>query len=306
MLVRSLLAQPSELATFATPASATSFVLAKTGRLAGAVCEDRKLRLWTLPERRMQRTIDLEGRDIDAVAISEDGSSIAAGDHGGGYTVWDTSTGSRRMHVQMPFYPFALAFSPDGRRLAIAPVGQAVQIYDAMSGKRLFELQHPTGGTAAIAFSRDGGRIATADADTVVRIYDARNGEMLARNAEFLLVPLTAAFTPDGKQLLAGGGDKVIALLDTATGNVIRKDAKAADPVSYLHVSPNGDLVAALLMHANNMLMPAPVVISETASGRKVQEWLPASRALGGGWTNDGHLLLATATEKALHIWRVR
>ena len=35
------------------------------------------------------------GRDIDAVAISEDGSLIAAGDHGGGYTVWDTSTGAR-------------------------------------------------------------------------------------------------------------------------------------------------------------------------------------------------------------------
>jgi hypothetical protein len=73
-----------------------------------------------------------------------------------------------------------------------------------------------------------------------------------------------------------------------------------------LHVSPDGGLVAALLMHANNMLMPAPVVISERASGRKVQEWLRASRALGGAWTNDGRLLVATATGKALHIWRVR
>jgi WD40 repeat protein len=306
MLVCSLAAQPSELATLATSARATSFVMAKTGRMAGAVCEDRKLLLWTLPEGRMLRTIDLGGRNIDAVAISEEGGWIAAGDHGGGYTVWDTSTGARQMHVQMPFYPFALAFSSDGKRLAIAPVGEPVQIYDPASGQKLFELQRTTGGSAAVSFSRDGGRIATADSDTVVRIYDARNGEMLARNAQFLLVPLTAAFTPDGKQLVAAGGDKIIALLDTATGNVIRKSAKTADPVLYTQVSPDGVMVAALLMHADNMLLAAPLVISETASGRKVQEWLPPSLALGAGWTKDGRLLVATATEKALHIWRVR
>jgi WD40 repeat protein len=254
----------------------------------------------------MLRTIDLGGRSIDGLAISEDGGWIAVGDHSGGYTVWDTSTGARQMHLQTPFYPFALAFSPDGKRLAIAAVGQPVQIYDSVSGEKLLQLQHPTGGSAGIAFSRDGGRIATADADTVVRIYDARNGEMLARNADFLLVPLTVAFTADGKQLLTGGGDKIIALLDGGTGAVIRRSVKAADPVLYMDVSPDGVLVAALLMHADNMLMAAPLVISEAASGRKVQEWLPPSLALQAGWTKDGSLLVTTATEKDLHIWRVR
>jgi WD40 repeat protein len=306
VLVCSLGAQPSEVATLATPARATLFVLAKTSGLAGAVCEDGKLFLWKLPEGRMLRTIDLGGRSIDAVAISEDGGRIAVGDHGGGYTVWDTSTGTQQLHVKLPFYPFTLAFSPDGRRLAIAPAGEPVQIYGPASGKKLFELQRTIGGSTAIAFSRDGGRIATADADTVVRIYDARNGELLARNADFLLVPLTAAFTADGKQLLVAGGDKIIVLLDAATGDAIRKSVKVADPVLYMEISTEGAFVAALLMHADNMLMAAPLLISETTSGDKVQEWLPASRALGGGWTKDGRLLVATASEKALHIWRVR
>jgi hypothetical protein len=139
-----------------------------------------------------------------------------------------------------------------------------------------------------------------------VRIYDARNGEMLARNADFLLEPLAAAFTADGKQLLAAGADKVIAWLDASTGRVIRRSGKAADPVAYLEVSPDGALVAAVLMHADNLLMPGPVVISETGSGRKVDEWMPASVALGGGWTEDGRLLVATATDNAVQIWRVR
>jgi WD40 repeat protein len=62
---------------------------------------------------------------------------------------------------------------PVSRRADRAVAGQPVRIYDAVSGKRVFELQDPTGGTAAVAFSGDGQHIATADTDTAVRIYRA-------------------------------------------------------------------------------------------------------------------------------------
>ena len=65
-------------------------------------------------------------------------------------------------------------------------------------------------------------------------------------------------------------------------------------------------LIGVALLHADNMSMPAPVLISETESGREVQRWTPASRVLGGGWTNDSHLVAATGEKKTLHIWRVR
>jgi WD40 repeat protein len=206
----------------------------------------------------------------------------------------------------MPYYPSALAFSPDGKRLAIAPVGEPAQVYDLASGKKQFELQRTAGGSAAVVFSPDGLRLAAADADTVVRVYDARNGELLARHTEFLLEPLAAAFTADGKQLLAAGADKTVAWLDASNGGVVRKSGKLVDPVAYLEISPDGALVAAALMHADNLLKPAPVLIWETASGRKVDEWLPASVPLGGGWTRDGRLLIATADLNSVRVWRVR
>lgn len=299
-------APPVEVATIATPAPASTFLLAKTGRLVAAVCDDRKLRLWSLPERKLLREIDLGERHVDSAAMSDDGGWIAAGDHGGVYTVWDTSSGAEQMHVAMAFYPSALAFSADGKRLAIAPVGEPVQIYDPVAGKKLFDLRGATGGTTAVVFSRDRELIATTDADTAVRIYDGRSGAMLDHNTEFLLEPFTASFTPDGKQLMAAGADKTVMVLDVATGDVIRKSAKAADPIAYLEVSPDGKLVVAALMHADNMAMPSPVLILETDTGKQVQNWLPTSIPVGGGWTSDGHLLMATATPEALHIWRVR
>lgn len=297
----------AEVATLAaTPVAVGSVVLAKTGRLAGAACADGKLRLWSMPDGRLQREIDLAGRNVDVLVLSVDGRRIAAGDHGGAYTVWDTSTGATLVQLQMPFYPSTMAFSHDGRTLAIAPAGDPVQLIDAGSGRKLLELQRPVGGTAALAFSRDDRRIGAADADTVVRIYDVRSGALLAQNADFLLEPLAIDFSADGRQLLAAGGDEIIVAMDTRTGNVIRKTAKAGDPVGYVEVSADGRLLAAGFMHAANMLSPAPIVISDMASGRTVQEWVPASLIYGGTWTSDGRLLVATASEKALHIWRVR
>jgi WD40 repeat protein len=297
--------QPAAVEMLASPAPASFAVLAKSGKVAAAACSDGKLRVWSLPAKSVMQ-IDASQRDFDSLAISADGAWIAGGDHKGSYTVWNAATGMRQMQLDMPYYPFAMAFSPDGRRLAIAPAGEPVQIYDVASGKRVLELQRTVGGSGAVVFSRDGSRIATADTDTVVRIYDARNGELLARHTDFLLEPLAVSFTVNGQQLMAAGADKVIALLDASTGKAVRKSAKLADPVAYLEVSPDGALTAAGLMHADNLLEPAPVLISETASGRKVQEWLPPSRALGGGWTDDGRLLVATGADNGLRIWRVR
>lgn len=307
-LAGSALAQPVEVATLATPAPARAFALAQTGKVAAAICEDQKLRVWTLPEGRLEREIDLGDRIMyaSAFAISHDGAWIAAGDYNGLLTVWNASTGAVQMEAKHQYYSIKLVFSSDGSRLAFAPSGEPVQIHDVATGRKLLELERTVGGSQAMAFSRDGGRIATTDSDTVVRIYNASNGELLARHADFLLEPLAAAFSADGKRLLAAGGDKVIVTLDASTGNVVRKSAKLVDPVAYLEVSLDGSLAAAGLMHADNLLMPAPLLITETSSGREVQEWTPPSLMLGGGWTSDGHLVAATGTEEGLQLWRVR
>lgn len=128
----------------------------------------------------------------------------------------------------------------------------------------------------------------------------------MTRYTGFLLEPLAASFTPDGDRLLTAGGDKVVAVLEVATGSVVRQSDKLVDPVSYLEVSPDGAFTAAGLMHADNLLMPAPLLITDTDSGRMVQEWMPASRIQGRGWTNDGHLLAAIDAAEGLQIWRVR
>jgi WD40 repeat protein len=294
------------LLTIATPARATSLVFAGSGALAAAVCGDHKLRVWTLPDARLVRTMDLTTDDNDLTVMSRDGRWIATGDHHGNVALWDSSNGQAVMRMRVPPYPGAGAFSHDGKVFALAPMGEPVQVFDVAAKRKLFELERPVGGTNSIAFSRDDSRLATVDGDTVVRIYDARTGKLAARNEDSLVEPFAIDFTADGKHAVAAGGDKVVMFLDAATGKALRRMDRTAEPAVVLAVSPDGKALATMYMKVDNMLLPAPVVIWDAAADRRLAEWMPPSVPVGGGWTQDGRLLIATATKDAVQIWRVR
>ena len=298
---------PKEVATLLSPAQPSSVVMAKSGRVAAAICADQQLRVWNLADGSSLPSIALGKRQIYTMAISPDGRTIVAGDFDGHYSFWDSATGTEQAHLSLRFYPYAMAFSADGSRLAIAPVGEPVQVYDVATKRKLFELsQRPMGGTGAVAFSRDGRHLVAADTDTVVRLYDAHTGELKTSNTDFLLEPLAATFTADGTQLLTGGGDKFVATLDVASGKTTRKSGKLDDPVSALDLSPDGRSIAAMLMHADNLTLPAPIIVSDTATGRRLSQWLPPTVALWSGWTTDGRLLVATGDDRGVHVWQVR
>jgi WD40 repeat protein len=207
--------------------------------------------------------------------------------------------------MRVPPYPGSAAFSHDGKLLALAGMGEPVQVFDVAAKRKLFELERPVGGTAAIAFSRDGSRIATADGDTAIRIYDARTGKLIARNDDFLVEPFTVDFTADGRHTVAAGGDKVVVFLDPATGKAVRRMDRTLEPAVVLEVSPDGKSLGAMFMKVDNLLEPAPVIVWDAATERRLAEWLPPSVPIGGGWTQDGRLLVATATKSAVQLWRV-
>ena len=74
----------------------------------------------------------------------------------------------------------------------------------------------------------------------------------------------------------------------------------------YLEVSPDGSAVAVAYVDEKGSNIPAPVMIFELSSGNVRAQWTPETPIIGGGWIADGHLLLATATPEALHIWSLR
>jgi WD40 repeat protein len=294
-----------EILKLATPARVTSALIGQDGLIAAAVCADGKLRLWSR-EGSLTGTIDLGKHAIDVAEMSGDGKWIVTGDHAGGVTIWNASTGEAHMSMKMPPYAGVAAFSHDSGRLALAAQGRPVVVIDLATRRKVAELEEAVGGTTALAFSRDGAFLATAHGDTTVAVNEAKTGKRIATNEDFVAEALAIDFTADGKQVIAAGADKVVAYIDAATGKSVKRLDRTAHPVFRLAMSRDGAQFATAFIDADNMLLPAPVVVWDTTTGRKRSEWTPSGQPVGGAWTADGKFLVATAEDQMIRLWRVQ
>jgi WD40 repeat protein len=288
--------------TLTSPELCGTLLLPVSGKSATVLCRDHKLRVFALPEGKLLRTIDGGSARLALSTISDDGRLVMVSDYAGDVSVLDTSTGERTFKQHINHYVTAAAFSHDARFLAVASGAEPVRIIDIGAKSVLRELE-PTTFTGAIAFSRDDQLIATAD-ERSVRIYDVE-GRRLARNTDFLMSPLALDFSADGKLVIAGGADKAVLLIDVATGKTLRR-ISMPDAVMWTGLSPDGKHLAVATMHADNLLLPSPVVFSDIASAQKKSQWMPPKEVVGGGWTRDGHFIAATVAEGAVHLQPVR
>src|SRR5262249_14410315 len=147
------------------------------GRFAVTGGDDRTVRIWSVADGKLLRTIWIPVGPADvgaiyAVAISPDGSTIAAG----GYTeritggtviyLFDRETGNlvRRIGDDLPEVTKFLAFSPDGRYLAATLGGRnGVRVFDRdKDWRQAFRDDQYGGSSYGAAFSHDGRLVTTA------------------------------------------------------------------------------------------------------------------------------------------------
>jgi hypothetical protein len=204
--------------------------------------DDRTVRIWSVADGKLLRTIWIpvgpeQLGDVYALAISPDGSTIAAGgwtenrSPPGPYPIYlfDRESGDliRRIDGDLPNIALSLTFSPDGHYLA-AMLGDrdGLRVFDQDKNwsQTFRDNQYGDEGWGAV-FARDG-RLATTSYDGLIRSYQydpnsdspnfRRVGDPL--RAPSGKRPMGVAYSPDGKLLAVGYHDVVaVDVLDGTT-----------------------------------------------------------------------------------------
>jgi WD40 repeat protein len=206
----------------------------------------------------------------NAVAVSPDGTRLAAVSPDFTARVWDTPTG-KQLHVlalPRPRLDLAIArhidkgirsvlFTPDGRQLITAgSIG--CQVWDVATGERLPDLPvappvPPAQQAAArpIALSPDGQRLAAAvGTGTALRleVWDLKTGKKERDLGGHKKTIWSVAFSSDGKRIVSAGEEPVVKVWDAVTGDRLL-DLKVADLkpddefFCRAEFSPDGDRV---------------------------------------------------------------
>jgi WD40 repeat protein len=183
------------------------------GRFAVTGSADKTVRIWTVADGRLLRTIRIPAGPgnvgkIFAVAISPDGDLVAAG----GWTATEMSDQSIYLYEvrsgkmvkrisNLSLFASRLVFSLDGRHLAAGLNGGLV-VYER--GQQWTEVFRDYGGAIyGAAFASDG-RLATASDDGNVRLYDRDFHLVVSKKSTGGNRPHQIAFSPDNKVLAIG------------------------------------------------------------------------------------------------------
>ncbi|CAE6526782.1 unnamed protein product [Rhizoctonia solani] len=167
------------------------------------------------------------GAMVNCLALSTDGTRIAAGLHNGKVGIWNTdgkplikpqSVGKGPVNV--------VAFSPDGRDVASGyERDSTIHIWNTKSGKgaQILALneQHQCNRTNSISFSPDGARFVSASDGTKIYVWDMRAGRTVGGILERHQKAVTSVlFFHDNRRIASASDDCTIFIWDSLTGEV--------------------------------------------------------------------------------------
>ena len=237
--------------------------------------------------------------DATAIAVSSDGTMVAAGADDGAVRLWNVATGeAQTAQESYPEEIQAVAFSKNGDRMIWAADDDIVTVWDRRSGELLREMEERER-VRSLALSPNGQVLASTVANlSAIALWDPESGERIGELSDPGIAdnPTSMAFSPDGMLLLAAGWAGVH-IWDVAAGGLVT-ELTSAEAVDAAY-SPAGDWLAASLLSYCEVL---------TWSVNDTDNLLPIKGEpcrRGGtqiGFSPDGRALAITAGELGEHI----
>lgn len=287
---------------------ATAVAVSHTGKLAVSGGEDGVIRLWSLPEGRLQAELrEHKNGPVQSLDFSPDSLRLASAGEDGTVRVWDLSTNKElficRDHRD---WVAVVAYLPDGKSLVSAGADKCIRFWDARTGAPTGTLSGHTKTIRDLAVHPDGQILASASEDATVRLWDLRTRQPYEKLKDGVLSttytgnwPRAMAISPDGSRLIVGMREREIRqfkLNPKNLGDELPPIHEAANPRCLLW-NPGQPFVVGL---TNSSIRSAQDLEPESPS-RNLIGHSDSIMALAGA--QDGSCLLSASKDGTVRHW---
>lgn len=239
------------------------------------------IHLWNIDPTDIQKselrhTITGYGWEVNSIAFSPDGKSVASGYERKNIKLWDVSTGQLKKVFKGHRYPLwvqSIAFSPNGETLASLSLSiqssahkAEILLWDAATGEYQVTLKghdkipdNRIPNQSGLAFSPNGKILASGSGDGTIRLWDAKTtardsffhglrGALFGHHKATLkghtYHVLSVAFSPDGQTIASGSSDETVRVWDLRTQKLKATLAGHTGRILTVAFSPDGSTLA--------------------------------------------------------------
>ncbi|MFM9847685.1 MAG: hypothetical protein ACKVP3_11055 [Hyphomicrobiaceae bacterium] len=202
------------------------------GALLISGSKDGTVRLWNgrtgAPLRSLKRpagpppppdTPEAFWRWVTSVAISADGSEVAAGYFDTTLQVWDARSGAHLRTINAPDRAMTVSYAPN-MKILLTGGSRQVRMIDTATGATTTTLQGAAHLSARAVFTPDGANLISSVSDGHIKVWDASSGRLtrvFGNDAGGAM-----AISLDGTHLATGGPRDTARLWDVRTGHLLR------------------------------------------------------------------------------------
>jgi len=230
----------------------------KDGKTLAIACEDKAVRLYEWPSRKLKATFKDHQERVWCAAFSPDGKTLATctGEYRrpedqGHIHLWELATGKQLAtltgHKGLIFH---VNFDPAGTLLLSGGWDGTARLWSVADHKEVAVLEGHQGPVRRVGWSPKAEHIVTASFDGTVRLWDAKTAKEVRLIKADERGVQTAIFTPDGKTLITASRPTVgdapgsITRWDAASGMELGKIEGFTSRVLSLALSPDGGTLA--------------------------------------------------------------
>ncbi len=278
------------------------------GRLLASGSTDNTLRLWSVQQSALLRTMQGHPFPILSLAFSPNNQLIATGSDDGIVRIWRVSNGSLLHNLQgHGGWVNKVVFSPDGNSLASGSDDFTVRQWRVSDGSLLRVIDEGMGRILDLTYSPSGLALAWCESTGMVRIWQIADGKWLQILDLGEEQANTIAFPPGGTLLVAGIEDGSIRIWQTTDWKEQEISGAHQGSINTLAFSPDGKLLATGGADGKIRLweMPAPDDAGEIPVKQLATLIGHTSRVNSLDFSPDGTLLAAGADDTTIRLWEV-